>query len=136
MDKRYEFAGGLSRKPVACCHVDNANADAGRVWVVWATAGTGEAEVKVPSIRQRITTVQVDGTETPETKANDSLKIYLRGDTKMLPPVLVIVRAAVRYRRQGSSPAVPFDLQSFLPPFGGASDLGVWPRFQAPDECQ
>ncbi len=40
--------------------------------------------------------MQVDGSETPETTANDSLRIYLRGDAKMPPPVLVIDRAAVR----------------------------------------
>jgi hypothetical protein len=95
MQRADEQVTALSGVPVAFCHLDGTNTDAGRVWVLWATAGSGDAEVEVPSIREQAKTVQVDGTETMMTRTNGRLRFHLRGDTKMAPPVLVVDRATV-----------------------------------------
>ncbi len=84
----------VSGSPVAFCHLDNTNTDAGRVWVLWAAAGTGGGEVELPCIREQVKLVQVDGTETRTNPANGRLSVQLRGDGKMAPPVLLIDRAA------------------------------------------
>jgi hypothetical protein len=84
----------LGGRPLAFCHQDHTNSDAGRVWILWAAAGTGDAEVEVPCIQEQITTVLVDGTETVMTRANGRLRIHLRGDSKMAAPVLLIDRVA------------------------------------------
>jgi hypothetical protein len=81
-----------SGTPVVFCHEDSTNADAGCVWVLWATAGTGDAVVEIPVIRERVQVVQVDGTETTPPAANRLLRLQLRGESKMAPPVLVIDR--------------------------------------------
>jgi len=90
-DARITALGG---RPVAFCHQDRTNADAGRVWILWAAAGTGSAEVELPCIREQIKRVLVDGTETLMTRTNGSVRIHLRGDSKMAPPVLVLDRVA------------------------------------------
>jgi hypothetical protein len=82
----------LSGSPVCFCHTDNTNSDAGRVWVLWAAAGTGDAEVAVPCMRERVKIVQVNGSETTLAKVRDRVTIRLGGDSKMAPPVLLIDR--------------------------------------------
>lgn len=84
----------LSGTPVVFRHLDSTNADSGRVWVLWAAAGTGDAEVELPTLRRQIETVQIDGTESTMTSTNERLRLRLRGESKMAPPVLVIDRAA------------------------------------------
>jgi Glycoside hydrolase family 44 len=84
----------LAGRPVVFCHQDHTNADAGRVWILWAGAGTGDAEVELPCVREQIRAVRVDGTESVLTVTNRQLRIHLSGDSKMAPPVLVIDQVA------------------------------------------
>lgn len=84
----------LNGTPVVFCHPDNANAEAGRVWVLWATAGSGDADVEVPALRAQVESVLIDGTESSIAVTNGQLRIHLRGETKMAPPVLLIDRVA------------------------------------------
>jgi hypothetical protein len=83
----------LSGTPVVFRHRDSTNADAGCVWIVWAAAGTGDAEVELPVVRQKLKAVQLDGTESRIASANGRVRIQLRGETKMAPPILLIDRA-------------------------------------------
>jgi hypothetical protein len=48
MQRANEKVNVLNGNPVALCHPDGTNSDAGRVWVLWAVASTGDAEVQVP----------------------------------------------------------------------------------------
>lgn len=82
----------LSGRPVAFCHSDDSNPTAGRVWILWATADTGDAEVTVPCTHDNIKLVRVDGTETNLIKTNGSVRVSLPGDPKMAPPVLLVDR--------------------------------------------
>ena len=82
----------LSGTPVAFYHPDTTNTNAGVVWILWAAARTGDAELAIPCLRPQVKQVSVDGTEAMVTKTNNLLRIHLRGDDKMPPPVLVIDR--------------------------------------------
>jgi len=82
----------LSGTPVVFCHYDNTNVDAGRVWVLWATAGTGDADVELPTIRQQPRIIQINGNEASVASTNGHVQVHLRGETKMAPPVLLIDR--------------------------------------------
>ncbi len=84
----------FSGTPVIYCHLDNTNLTAGRVWILWAAAGTGDAEVGVPCVQHQVRTVSFDGREIVETSANGDLRVHLPGDKKMAPPVLLIDRPA------------------------------------------
>jgi hypothetical protein len=94
---------GLAGRPVAFCHEDDTNSEAGRVWVLWAAAGTGDADLEVPCIREQIKTVRVDGSEDVTTSSKGRLRIHLRGDSKMAPPVLLIDRFAPAQPFKGSN---------------------------------
>jgi hypothetical protein len=93
----------LAGQPLAFYHQDHTNTDAGRVWIVWAAAGTGSAEVELPCIREQTKTVLVDGTEAVMKVTNGRLRIHLRGDSKMAPPILVIDRLAPSQPFKGSN---------------------------------
>jgi len=75
-------------------HLDAATPGAGQVWVLWAAADTGDAQVEVPVIRDRVTLIQVDGSETMADSPGHRLVVKLEGDRKMAPPVIIIDRAA------------------------------------------
>jgi hypothetical protein len=92
MQRADDRVTALSGTFVSFCHLDNSNADAGRVWIVWAAAGTGDAEVGVPCVRRQVRRVLVDGSETVMTRTNGPLRIHLPGDKKMAPPILLIDR--------------------------------------------
>jgi hypothetical protein len=94
MQRADDQVRGLRGTPVVFCHRDNANADAGCVWILWSAAGTGDAEVELPTIRKRIKAVQVDGTDEMMPTTNEHLRVRLRGESKMAPPVLLIDRIA------------------------------------------
>jgi hypothetical protein len=94
MERADARARTLSGLPVVFCHRDNTNVDAGRVWVLWAAAGTGDAEVELPSLRQQAKAIQVDGTKTAIASTNEHLRVHLRGESKMASPVLLIDRGA------------------------------------------
>jgi len=64
----------------------------GQVWVVWAVANTGAATVEVPVYHQEVEVVSVNGESTPLLAGDGRVRVELRGDTKMSPPVLVIDR--------------------------------------------
>jgi hypothetical protein len=62
----------------------------GGVWVLWAEAGAGNAVVSVPVERAQAILRQVDGTSRFVSTAKGRVRIDLRGDAKMPPPVLLI----------------------------------------------
>ena len=62
--------------------------------MLWAAADTGDAQVEVPVIRDRVTLIQVDGSETVADSPSHRLVVKLEGDRKMAPPVIIIDRAA------------------------------------------
>jgi hypothetical protein len=97
----------LSGSPVVFCHLDNNNADAGRVWVLWATAGTGDAEVELPTLRKQVRTVLIDGTENVMAVTNEHLRIHLLGESKMAPPVLLVDRLSLN--ESGLSEVAPLE---------------------------
>ena len=92
MQRADDRVTALSGAAVSFCHLDNTNADAGRVWILWAAADTGDAEVVVPCVREQVRRVLVDGSETLLSRTNASVRIHLSGDKKMAPAVLLIDR--------------------------------------------
>jgi len=92
MERAADKVRALSGVPVSFCHVDGTNSDAGRVWILWAAAGTGDAEAVVPCVRERIQKLLGDGSETLLIKTNGLLRVHLAGDKKMAAPVLLIDR--------------------------------------------
>ncbi|HWI58888.1 MAG TPA: hypothetical protein VNZ22_16800, partial [Bacillota bacterium] len=99
MERAETQARILSGRPVLFWHRDSTNATAGRVWVVWATAGTGEATVEIPCLREAVSSVSVDGAHNSITPTNGRVQLQLRGDAKMAPPVLLIDRSVVEQKQ-------------------------------------
>jgi hypothetical protein len=62
---------------------------AGNVWVTWATAGTGTAQVELPVKHERVTIVGVDGKSTTVAASSGKVRINLAADAKMAAPVIV-----------------------------------------------
>jgi hypothetical protein len=83
----------LGGSPAVFLHLDNTNADAGRVWVLWATGASG-AEVDVPAIQERVIQVSADASRIPLKSAGHAVRLHLEGDAKMAPPILLIDRAS------------------------------------------
>lgn len=77
-------------------HRDSAAAETGQVWVLWAAAGAGDAQVEVPVIHQQVTLLQVDGSEIVADSLSHRLTVELKGDRKMAPPVIVVDRAPAK----------------------------------------
>lgn len=73
-------------------HPDGVEPGAGQVWVVWALAGTGPATVEVPVQRERVEVISVDGHSSPFTATAGRVRLDLKGDPKMPPPILVVDR--------------------------------------------
>ena len=73
-------------------HPDGEPDEGGQVWILWAIAGTGEAEAEVPVRHERVLLVQVDGSESIRTNGGPWLALELKGDRKMAPPVMVVDR--------------------------------------------
>lgn len=82
----------LRGRGAAFRHRDEAKPEAGQVWVLWAQADTGDAEVEIPALREQVTLIHTDGTETAVHAAGHRLIIELQGDKKMAPPVIVLDR--------------------------------------------
>jgi hypothetical protein len=74
-------------------HLDSAEPEAGQVWILWAIAGAGDAQVEMPATRERITLLQVDGSASVTDAPGHRLTLTLKGDQKMAPPVMVVDRA-------------------------------------------
>jgi len=83
----------LGGSPAVFLHLDNTNADAGRVWVLWATGASG-AEVDVPAIQERLIQVSADASRISLKSAGHAVRLHLEGDAKMAPPILLIDRAS------------------------------------------
>jgi hypothetical protein len=92
MHRADQFVSVLAGKPVVFRHVDGAAPDAGRVWVLWAAAATGDASLEVPCIHPVAQVIRVDGTVATMTNLAGRLKIHLSSDQKMAPPLLVVDR--------------------------------------------
>lgn len=84
----------LSRSDAVFRYQDGTEPKAGPVWIAWADADTGDAQVKVPVHSDRVRLVQVDGSETVTNVPGHRLILELKGDRKMAPPVIVVDRAA------------------------------------------
>jgi hypothetical protein len=84
--------GGPLRSATAFRHVDGVGSEAGQVWVLWAVADQGDAQVEVPVALDRVTLVQVDGSKTEHHASARGLTVNLKGDRKMAPPMLVVDR--------------------------------------------
>lgn len=79
---------------MAFCHPDAPKPEGGRVWVIWALAGSGDATVEVPVRRERIEVVHVNGDSKTMTAIAGRIQIQLKGDAKMAAPLLIIDRPA------------------------------------------
>ncbi len=73
-------------------HPDGAQADAGRVWVVWALAGTGPAAVEVPVVRGKVEVFSDDGQARTLEASAGHVRLKLKGDDKMAPPLILVDR--------------------------------------------
>ncbi len=81
-------------KATAFRHPDGADSDAGQVWVVWALADTGGAVVTLPVRRETVEVLAVDGSRETIEVVDGRVRLELKGDSKMPPPVLVVDRPA------------------------------------------
>jgi hypothetical protein len=88
-DAEVKVQGGSA---VAFRHPDGKRSEAGQVWILWAVADSGDAQVEVPVTRPQVTLVGVDGLESIANAPDHRLTIVLRGDPKMPPPVMVVDR--------------------------------------------
>ncbi len=86
----------LTGRATAFCHRDGDRPEAGQVWVLWAVAGQGDAQVEIPVSRDRVILVQVDGAKTEHQSSGHNITVNLKGNRKMAPPVLVVDRRAER----------------------------------------
>jgi hypothetical protein len=73
-------------------HPEGTEPDAGQIWVVWALAGTGPAQVEVPARRARVTVIAVDGQSSLLAANARRVRLDLKGDSKMPAPVIVVDR--------------------------------------------
>jgi hypothetical protein len=85
-------------------HPDGEKSEAGQVWILWVIADTGDAQVEVPVTRERVTLVQVDGSESVTSAPGHRLALELKGDRKMAPPVIVVDRIMDAKQRSSSTP--------------------------------
>jgi DNA-nicking Smr family endonuclease len=79
-------------KIAAFHHADGAEPGAGRVWVVWALAGSGGARVEVPVRKQRVQVISVDGQTVFLAAEAGRVHLDLKADEKMPPPVIIVDR--------------------------------------------
>jgi hypothetical protein len=80
------------RGKVAAFRHDDRNSSGRRVWMLWALAGSGDAEVEVPSRAGKVEVVTVRGEQRTEPVRAGMVRLRLEGDRKMAPPLLVIDR--------------------------------------------
>lgn len=77
----------LKGRAIAFRHPRDKNS---HVWIVWAQADTGNALVEIPVQKQQIEIVEVDGKKRRADTRNQRLRLSLKGDVKMPPPLLII----------------------------------------------
>jgi len=83
-------------KVAAFRHQNNSGIKGNDVWIVWAMAGTGPAEVEIRVKNSRVETVSVDGKHETVMAVNSKVKVQLRSDQKMPPPLIILDRPAVK----------------------------------------
>jgi len=81
-----------SGRVAAFRHPDGSEPDAGRVWVLWAVAGTGDASAELPVVRERVELLSIDGQSQRLAAAQGRVRVDLKGDEKMAPALLVVDR--------------------------------------------
>lgn len=77
---------------VAFRHPDGSEPNEGQVWIVWAQADTGDAEITLPVYHARIELVHVNGQREKIPSRDGQVRIQLTGDSKMPAPILVVDR--------------------------------------------
>ncbi|GEM_PF-1730652 len=82
----------LSGRAAVFRHRDGTEPTASQVWILWADANTGDAQVEVPVCSDRVRLVHVDGSESATNAPGHRLVLELEGDRKMAPPVMVVDR--------------------------------------------
>ena len=75
-------------------HPEGPEPEAGQVWIVWALANTGAATIEVPIRQPQAEAISVDGKKTILQPANGRVRLELKGDAKMAPPLLLVDRSA------------------------------------------
>jgi hypothetical protein len=78
-------------KLTAYSHTDRTGKP-GRVWIVWAQAATGDAEAEISVTHDKVEIVQVDGRRETVSAPGHRVRVRLKGDEKMAPPVILIDR--------------------------------------------
>jgi len=77
---------------VAFIHTDRTSANPGRVWVLWAPAEAGDATVEILVLRSTARLLLMDGSAQTLAALGGRVRVELRGDAKMAPPVIVVDR--------------------------------------------
>jgi hypothetical protein len=75
-------------------HPDGPEPEAGQVWITWALANTGDAIIEIPTRRSHLEATSVEGQRRILEPINGRVRLELRGDAKMAPPVLLVDRPA------------------------------------------
>ena len=73
-------------------HTDRANPTGGQVWVVWAQADTGDAEIEIPVTHAQVETISIEGYHAHPPLNGNRVRLHLTGDEKMPAPLLLIDR--------------------------------------------
>lgn len=73
-------------------HASRSRKAESQIWVIWAKAGTGDAEVEIPVLHDKIRTLSVEGRREDLSAVKRRLRIHLKGDDKMAPPLIVLDR--------------------------------------------
>jgi Cellulase (glycosyl hydrolase family 5) len=84
----------LQGQVAAFRHPDRPEPGAGQVWVIWALANTGDAIIEIPTRQSHLEATSVDGQRRVLEPINGRVRLDLRGDAKMAPPVLLVDRPA------------------------------------------
>lgn len=82
----------LRGKVAAFRHPTRSGKAESQVWVIWALAGTGGAEVELPVLHDHVKTLAVDGHREELSAVKHRIRIPLKGDDKMAAPVIVLDR--------------------------------------------
>jgi hypothetical protein len=70
-------------------HVDGAQEGAGRVWVIWASKGTQEANIQIPVIHDAVRIHHVDGTSEVVPAVSGAIRLTLLAGEEISTPVLL-----------------------------------------------
>ena len=84
----------LQGKVAAFRHPDGPEPEAGQVWIIWALAHTGDAVIEIPTRHPHPEATAVDGQKRLLEPVHGRVRLELRGDAKMAPPVLLVDRPA------------------------------------------